>query len=63
MRRMIAVALAVVVGTATLTACASDPVPTDVKVAWAPAGRPARVAFGEGGGVVRVWTAGPVEVV
>ena len=41
MRRFLAVALAVVVGATALTACASDPVPTDVKVAWAPAGRAA----------------------
>ncbi|NIK56156.1 hypothetical protein [Kribbella shirazensis] len=41
MRRLIAVAAAVVAGTASLTACASDPAPTDVKVAWAPKGRAA----------------------
>ncbi len=41
MRRVLAVALAVVAGTASLTACASDPPPTDVAVAWAPKGRAA----------------------
>lgn len=41
MRRSLAVGLAVVVGATALTACASDPMPTDVKVAWAPAGRSA----------------------
>jgi hypothetical protein len=40
-RRVLAVALAVVVGAASLTACASDPAPTDVVVAWAPKGRAA----------------------
>ena len=43
MRRLLAVALAVVVGATTLTACASDPMPTDVQVGWAPAGRVAVV--------------------
>ena len=38
---MIGIVLAVVVGATALTACASDPMPTDVKVAWAPAGRSA----------------------
>lgn len=42
-RRALAVALAVVVGASCLTACASDPAPTDVAVAWAPNGRPAVV--------------------
>ncbi|WP_410786120.1 hypothetical protein [Kribbella sp. C-35] len=41
MRRVLAVALAVVAGAASLTACASDPAPTEVAVAWAPKGRPA----------------------
>jgi hypothetical protein len=41
MRRVLAVALAVVAGAASLTACASDPPPTDVAVAWAPKGRAA----------------------
>lgn len=41
MRRVLAVALAVVAGAASLTACASDPAPTDVTVAWAPKGRAA----------------------
>ena len=41
MRRVLAVGLAVVAGVASLTACASDPAPTDVKVAWAPKGRAA----------------------
>lgn len=41
MRRLLAVALAMVVGTTSLTACASDPAPTDVAVAWAPKGRAA----------------------
>ncbi|TDW88235.1 hypothetical protein EV137_6329 [Kribbella pratensis] len=41
MRRVLAVALAVVAGAASLTACASDPPPTDVAVAWAPNGRAA----------------------
>ncbi len=41
MRRMFAVALAALVGATALTACASDPMPTDVAVAWAPQGRPA----------------------
>ncbi|MFI5690785.1 hypothetical protein ACIA58_03005 [Kribbella sp. NPDC051586] len=41
MRRVLAVALAVVVGATSLTACASDPAPTDVAVAWAPKGRAA----------------------
>ena len=41
MRRVLAVALAVVAGATTLTACASDPAPTDVTVAWAPNGRAA----------------------
>jgi hypothetical protein len=40
-RRVLAVALAVVVGATSLTACASDPAPSDVTVAWAPNGRPA----------------------
>jgi len=40
-RRLLAVALAMVVGTTSLTACASDPAPTDVAVAWAPKGRAA----------------------
>jgi hypothetical protein len=40
-RRLLAVGLALVVGATTLTACASDPMPTDVEVAWAPAGRSA----------------------
>jgi len=38
---MLAVALAVVVGATSLTACASDPAPSDVAVAWAPKGRAA----------------------
>src|SRR4051794_14364350 len=38
---MLAVALAVVAGATTLTACASDPAPTDVTGAWAPKGRAA----------------------
>ncbi|RZT20893.1 hypothetical protein EV649_4046 [Kribbella sp. VKM Ac-2569] len=41
MRRVLAVALAVIAGAASLTACASDPPPTDVAVAWAPKGRAA----------------------
>ncbi|WP_238154982.1 hypothetical protein [Kribbella soli] len=41
MRRVLAVALAVVAGAASLTACASDPPPTEVAVAWAPKGRAA----------------------
>ncbi|WP_238150901.1 hypothetical protein [Kribbella sindirgiensis] len=41
MRRVLAVALAVVAAAASLTACASDPAPTDVTVAWAPKGRAA----------------------
>lgn len=41
MRRVLAVALAVVAGAGSLTACASDPPPTDVAVAWAPKGRAA----------------------
>ncbi|MFF0339849.1 hypothetical protein [Kribbella sp. NPDC004875] len=41
MRRLLAVALAVVAGATSLTACASDPAPTDVAVAWAPKGRAA----------------------
>ena len=40
-RRVLAVALAVVAGATSLTACASDPAPTDVAVAWAPKGRAA----------------------
>jgi hypothetical protein len=40
-RRLLAVALAMVVGTTSLTACASDPAPTDVAVAWAPKGQAA----------------------
>ncbi|TDW17433.1 hypothetical protein [Kribbella kalugense] len=40
-RRVLSVALAVVVGATALTACASDPAPTDVAVAWAPKGRAA----------------------
>ncbi|MGW7679343.1 hypothetical protein ACWGID_01300 [Kribbella sp. NPDC054772] len=43
MRRLLAVALAVVAGATSLTACASDPAPTDVAVAWAPKGRAAVV--------------------
>ena len=43
MRRVLAVALAMVAGAVSLTACASDPAPTDVAVAWAPNGRPAVV--------------------
>ena len=41
MRRVLAVALAVLVGATALTACASDPMPTDVAVAWAGGGRAA----------------------
>ncbi|MGW6279128.1 hypothetical protein [Kribbella sp. NPDC055071] len=41
MRRALSVALALLVGATVLTACSSDPTPTDVKVAWAPKGRPA----------------------
>ncbi|HET6742460.1 MAG TPA: hypothetical protein VFH76_26135 [Kribbella sp.] len=41
MRRLLAVALAVLAGATCLTACASDPAPTDVAVAWAPKGRAA----------------------
>lgn len=41
MRRVLSVALAVVVGATALTACASDPAPSDVTVAWAPKGRAA----------------------
>jgi hypothetical protein len=40
-RRRLAVALAMVVGATVLTACASDPAPSDVAVAWAPKGRAA----------------------
>jgi hypothetical protein len=40
-RRILAVALVVVVGATLLTACASDPEPRDVGVAWAPKGRAA----------------------
>ncbi|MEU8221574.1 hypothetical protein [Kribbella sp. NPDC048915] len=42
-RRVVAVASALAAGAAGLTACASDPAPTDVAVAWAPKGRPAVV--------------------
>ncbi|HET6987297.1 MAG TPA: hypothetical protein VFI00_11810 [Kribbella sp.] len=38
---MFAVTLAALVGATVLTACASDPMPTDVAVAWAPQGRAA----------------------
>jgi hypothetical protein len=38
---MVAVALAALVGATALTACASDPVPTNVTVAWATPGRSA----------------------
>jgi hypothetical protein len=38
---MLAAALAVVCGTAVLTACSSDPVPTDVAVGWSGDGRTA----------------------
>ncbi|GAA1135228.1 hypothetical protein GCM10009630_37520 [Kribbella jejuensis] len=38
MRRTVAGALAVLAGVTCLTACASDPAPTDVGVAWAPQG-------------------------
>ncbi len=41
MRRVLAVGLVVVAGATSLTACASDPPPTDVTVAWAPKGRAA----------------------
>ncbi|MGW6198585.1 hypothetical protein ACWF0M_20725 [Kribbella sp. NPDC055110] len=41
MRHALAVALAVIAGAASLTACASDPAPADVAVAWAPKGRAA----------------------
>ncbi|TCO49196.1 hypothetical protein EV646_103174 [Kribbella antiqua] len=41
MRRVLAAALAMVVGAATLTACASDPTPTDVTVGWSGDGRTA----------------------
>ena len=41
MRRTLAAALAVVCGTTALAACSSDPVPTDVGVAWAGDGRSA----------------------
>ena len=41
MRRTLAVALAALVGATALNACASDPVPTNVAVAWAPQGRAA----------------------
>ncbi|WP_233711902.1 hypothetical protein [Kribbella turkmenica] len=44
MRRVLAVGLAVLLGATVLTACQSDPVPTDVAVAWA----------GDGGGGVEV---------
>jgi hypothetical protein len=40
-RRLVAVALAALLGATVLSACASDPMPTDVAVAWAPKGRPA----------------------
>ena len=43
MRRVLAVALVTLVSATTLTACASDPMPTDVQVGWAPAGRVAVV--------------------
>ncbi|WP_405069559.1 hypothetical protein OG558_07535 [Kribbella sp. NBC_01510] len=41
MRRALAVALAALVAATALTACASDPMPTNVAVAWAPEGRAA----------------------
>ena len=41
MRRTLAVALAALVAATALTACASDPMPTNVAVAWAPQGRAA----------------------
>lgn len=41
MRRTLAVALAALVAATALTACASDPMPTNVAVAWAPQGRDA----------------------
>jgi hypothetical protein len=40
-RRLLAAALAVVCGTTVLTACSSDPVPTDVAVGWSGDGRTA----------------------
>lgn len=50
MRRWLAVPLAVLTGVTCLTACASDPAPTDVGVAWAPKGRPAVLVTWKDGG-------------
>ncbi|MBB5982602.1 hypothetical protein [Kribbella solani] len=50
MRRFLAVALVVLAGSASLTACSSDPAPSDVAVAWAPNGRPAVVVTWQDGG-------------
>ncbi|WP_433162895.1 hypothetical protein [Kribbella sp. CA-247076] len=49
MRRVLAVGLAALLGASALTACQSDPMPTDVGVAWA------GESAGGGGGVLVSW--------
>ncbi|NUR97254.1 MAG: hypothetical protein HOV67_18590, partial [Kribbellaceae bacterium] len=49
MRRTVAGALAVLAGVTCLTACASDPAPTDVGVAWAPQGGAVLVTWKDNG--------------